>query len=67
MKDDLFLLWDKKYEPKGMHHKFDSLWKHPFKIVQVNQDNSFILAYPTSDILPLSYNGQELKLYQAKN
>ena len=31
---DLVLLWDRRYEPKGMHHKFDSLWKGTFKIMQ---------------------------------
>lgn len=57
MENDLVLLWDKRYEPKGMHHKFDSLQKGPFRIVRVNQNNSLILAYPTGEILLFSYNG----------
>ena len=27
---DLVLLWDKCREPKGLHGKFDSLWRGPF-------------------------------------
>ena len=64
MEGDLVLLWDKRQEPRGMHSKFQSLWKGPFQIVQVNQNNSFKLAYPSGEWLPYSYNGQDLKLYQ---
>ena len=67
IKDDLVLLWDKRHEPKGMHHKFDSLWKGPFRIVQLNLNNSFILAYPSKEILPFYYNGKDPKLYQIHN
>ena len=67
MENDLVLLWDRRCGPEGMHHKFDSLWKGPFRIVQVNQNNSFILAYPTGDVFPFFYNDQELKLYQSNN
>ena len=27
---DLVLLWDKRREPKGLHGKFDSLWRGHF-------------------------------------
>ena len=36
MKRDQVLLWDKKHELKGMHNKFVSLWKGPFKIEKIN-------------------------------
>lgn len=61
---DMVLLWDKRREAKGKHHKFDSLWMGPFRIQRINQNNSYILAYPSGETLPLSYNGQDLKLYQ---
>ena len=64
MEGNLVLLWDKRHKTKDMHHKFNSLWKGPFKIMQVNKNNSFILAYLSRKILPFSYNGQDLKLYQ---
>ena len=67
MESDLVLLWDTRHEPKGRNHKFDSLQKGPFKIMQANYNNSFILAYPSKEILPFSYNGQDLKLYQIHN
>jgi hypothetical protein len=67
MEGDLVLLWDKRHEPRGMHSKFQNLWKGPFKIMQVNHNNSFKLAYPIGESLPCSYNGQDLKLYQMQN
>jgi hypothetical protein len=50
-----------------MHKKFDTLWKGPFKIQQAFENNSFKLAYEDSEVLPLTYNGQDLKLYQVIN
>lgn len=67
MEGNLVLLWDKMHKLKGMHHKFDSLWKGPLKIMQVNQNNSFILVYSSREILSFYYNGQDLKLYQVHN
>ncbi|XP_057819279.1 uncharacterized protein LOC131032351 [Cryptomeria japonica] len=32
MEGDEVLLWDKRREPKGVHGKFESLWKGPFVI-----------------------------------
>ena len=59
MKYDLVLLQDKRHEPKGMHHKFDSLSKDPFKIVQVNLNNYFIISYLTGEVLSFFYNDQD--------
>ncbi len=64
MEGDLVLLWDKTHDPRGMHYKFQSFWKGSFQITQENKNNSFKLAYPIGEILPCSYNGQDLKLYQ---
>lgn len=67
MEGDLVLLWDKRHELRGMHSKFQSLWKGPFWIIQVNQNNSFKFGYPIGEILPCSYNGHDMKLYQMQN
>ena len=50
-----------------MHKKFDSLWKGPFKIQHAFENNYFKLAYEDGEVLPLTYNGQDLKLYQVAN
>ncbi len=60
---DLVLLWDKHREPKGLHGKFDSLWRGPFQIKEVCGKNSFILSYLSGTQLPLPYNGQHLQHY----
>ena len=57
MEGDFLFLWDKRNEPKGMHSKFMSFWKGPFRIIQVNQNNYFKLTYPTGETQPCSYNG----------
>ena len=67
MVGDSILLWDKRNAPKGMHKKFDSLWKGLFIIHQAFENNSFKLAYQDGEVLPLTYNGQDLKLYQVVN
>ena len=67
MVGDLVLLWDKRRAPKGMHGNFDTLWKGPYTIHQAFEKNSFKLAYPNGEVLPLTYNGQDLKLYQMLN
>lgn len=64
MPGDQVLLQDRRQEPKGAHGKFASLWKGPFVINQVLGPNSFKIEYPNEIVLPLSYNGQDLKLYQ---
>ncbi len=63
MKGDQVLLWDKRKEPKGDHSKFESLWKGPFEISEELGSNAFKLQYPNGDEPPLSFNGQDLKLY----
>ena len=64
---DMVLLWDKRKALKGMHKKLDTLWKGPFKIYKSLENNSFKLAYEDGEVLPLTYNGQDLKLYQITN
>lgn len=64
MHGDQVLLWDKQRELKGAHGKFESLWKGPFFNHEVKGPNSFKLAYVDGTVLPLSYNGQHLKLYK---
>ena len=41
--DDLVLRWDEKRENKGKHGKFDNIWFGPFKIVEILDDNTFVL------------------------
>ena len=67
MVGDSVLLWDKRSAPKGMHKKFDTLWKGPFIIHEAFKNNSFKLSYQDGKVLPLTYNGQDLKLYQISN
>ena len=64
MVGDMVLLWDKRKAPKGMHMKFDTLWKGPFRIQKAYENNSSKLAYEDGEPPPLTYNGQDLKLYQ---
>ena len=63
----MVLLWDKRKAPKGMHKNFNARWKGPFRIQQAFENNSFKLAYEDGEVLPLTYNGQDLKLYQIAN
>lgn len=67
MAGDSVFLWDKQNSLKGMHKKFDTLWKGPFIVHQEFDKNSFKLAYEDGEVLPLTYNGQDLKLYQILN
>ena len=67
MVGDNILLWDKRSTLKGMHKKFDTLWKGPFIIHQAFENNSFKLAYQNGKVLSLTYNSQDLKLYQVAN
>ncbi len=57
MVGDSVLLWEKRKALKGMHKKFDPLWKGPFKIQLAFENNSFKLAYEDGEVLPLTYNG----------
>lgn len=40
---DLVLRWDARREEKGKHGKFDHMWFGPFKIVEVLENNTFVL------------------------
>ena len=64
MKGDQVLLWDKRKDPKGAHTKFEIIWKGPFVIYEELGSNAFKLKYLNANDLPLSYNGQDLKLYR---
>lgn len=37
---DQVLLWDKRREPKGLHGKFDPLWRVPFIIHEIWGEHS---------------------------
>ena len=67
MVGDSILLWDKRRAPKGMHKKYDTLWKGPFTIHLTFESNTLKLAYLDGEVPPLTYNGQDLKLYQISN
>ena len=40
---DLVLRWDARREEKGKHGKFDNFWFGPFRIVEVLNNNTFVL------------------------
>ena len=40
---DLVLKWDKAYEEKGKHTKFQNMWLGPFHIVEVIGPSTFFL------------------------
>ena len=54
----------KRREPKGVDGKYESLLKGPFEISKVFGANFFKLSYLDGTEIPLSYNDQDLKLYQ---
>jgi len=60
---DLVLVWDKRKEKPGMHKKFNRLWIGPYRIEGKYSTNSFILATPEGEKLPLPVNGYLLKPY----
>jgi hypothetical protein len=55
------LMWDKRKEKPGMYKKFDSLWIGPYRIESEVGTNSFILATPKGEKIPV--NGYLLKPY----
>jgi hypothetical protein len=65
--EDLVLKWDKWKEKFGMHKNFENLWLGPYKIEREVEVNAFYLSSPDGEKLPLSINGQLLKLYFAIN
>ena len=60
---DMVLLRDKRREKSGKHGKSDSLWRGPFIICDLSEMNSFILNTMEGERLPLTMNGQHLKLF----
>jgi len=62
--NDSLLKWDARFEDKGKHGKFDSLWKGPYKITTFVGNNSFFLK--DSYDIPLGegpVNGRFVKHY----
>jgi hypothetical protein len=58
------LKWDALRQEKGKHSKFDSLWTGPFMIIQVQNNNTFILQNLEGDeVFGGPVNGRFLKLY----
>ena len=57
LKGDEVHLWDKRRESKGVHGKFDSLWKGSFVIMEGVGPNDFQLSYLDGTSPPFSYNG----------
>ena len=64
MPSDELILWDEKNEKKGSHRKFESLWKGPFKVLELIGTNIVKLSYRDGEILPYTYNGLDLKLFK---
>ena len=45
------LRWDARREDHGKHGKFDNLWFGPFRIVEVLENNTFLLKHLDDDQL----------------
>ena len=60
---DLVLCWDKAYEKKGKHDKFDNLWKSPYQISEILGDNAFNLKTLIGKEVQFPINGKFLKHY----
>jgi hypothetical protein len=58
---DLVLKWDARKEDAGKHDKFDHIWCGPFKIVDSEGNNSFLLENLDGKILNAPINGRFLK------
>lgn len=54
---DLVLRWDVRWEEKGKHGKFDSLWFEPFKISKEKGNNTYLLENLEGESLELPVNG----------
>ena len=62
---DLVLKWDAQHEDKGKHGKFDHLLKGPYRIVENQDNNLYVLQEANGNFFPgASVNGQFLKHYQ---
>jgi hypothetical protein len=61
---DLVLRWDARRDDKSKHGKFDNLWFGPFKVVEVLNNNTFILHnLDDTKIFGGPVNGRFLKHY----
>ena len=54
---DLVLKWDKAYEEKGKHTKFQRMWLGPFQIVEIIGPSTFMLQNLTGKRESLPING----------
>ena len=62
--NDLVLCWDARREDHGNHGKFENLWFGPFKIVEVLENNTFLLKHLDDDQLTRGpINGHFLKWF----
>jgi hypothetical protein len=62
----MVLRWDSKREEKYKHGKFDNLWFVPFKVVEVMENNTFVLHnLDDIEIFWGPVNGRFLKHYFA--
>ena len=62
--NDLVLRWDARREEKGKHKKIDNLWLGLFWIVEVLENNTFILRGIDSDeSIGGPVNGRFLKIF----
>ena len=61
---DWVLKWDALRQDKGKHGKFDSLWTDPFRITQVQHNNTLILqSLEGEEMFGGPVNGCFLKIY----
>ena len=61
---DKVLKWDSRREDKGKHGKFDSLWRGPFIIQEVQGNNTYFLKnLDETDLNEGPVNGRMLKHY----
>ena len=62
--NDLVLRWDIRRGAKAKYEKFDNLWFGPFQIMEVLENNMFVLkSLDGSEILGSPVNGRLLKHY----
>jgi hypothetical protein len=48
---DLVLRWDARNEDKGKHGKFYHLWLVPFKVVEYNGNNAYLIQEHNGDLV----------------
>ena len=61
---NLVLKWDARHEYKGKDSNFDHLWKGPYQIVEVQENNTYVLHKASGDFLIVGLvNSHFLKHY----